>query len=260
MRARCVETPRVFSIPKAGNTAEENEDAAADNTERTIQGRIHVAVADGATESAFSRQWAAALARHFAMAPPGTRLNQPWLSPIRREFARTIDIASLPWHAQEKAGRGAFATLLGLTVDLSKGWYRVLAVGDSCLAVIPDGSGRATPVVVPKQFADPRAFGSTPYLIGSNPTYNAQLQTAQIAMDEPRALRAGLTTFLLMTDALGAWFARARQRGGRPWEDLAAIPGVSQFADFVTDLRRQEVIRNDDVTLVRLAVERPRGR
>jgi hypothetical protein len=57
-----------------------------------------------------------------------------------------------------------------------------------------------------------------------------------------------------MSDALACWFLRRAEDGGRPWEDVAE--GVCQdFGAWIGGLRSTGVLRNDDVTLLALAVE-----
>jgi hypothetical protein len=57
-----------------------------------------------------------------------------------------------------------------------------------------------------------------------------------------------------MSDALACWFLRRAEDGGRPWKDVAE--GVCQdFGTWIGGLRSTGVLRNDDVTLLALAVE-----
>ena len=73
-----------------------------------------------------------------------------------------------------------------------------------------------------------------------------------------------LTTALLMTDALASWLVRAIEADDRkPVEDLlAASETALSFPDFVERCRNDGRVRmrNDDVALVRVTVERVPGR
>jgi hypothetical protein len=63
--------------------------------------------------------------------------------------------------------------------------------------------------------------------------------------------------FYLATDALSAWFLADNEAGRRPWEtlrDLGTADAPLSFADWVRMLRSRGVMRNDDVTLVRLTI------
>jgi hypothetical protein len=206
---------------------------------------LRLAISDGATDALYSGQWADALARTFCRRPR-RRLTAAWLRPLSVAFRQSFDIATLPWYAQEKAGRGAFATLLGVTIDLRRRTYRAVAVGDSCLVAIRQD---AVDLVFPHQLARPDAFGMRPYLVGSNPTFNERLAVVQATLHD--SLPSGKSTFLLMTDALAAWFMRRWIAGDRPWRQLTEICQQTEFAAFVEEARR-DGLRNDDVTLLRV--------
>jgi hypothetical protein len=59
----------------------------------------------------------------------------------------------------------------------------------------------------------------------------------------------------LMTDALAAWFLRANEQGAQPWQELDAFRAPDAFAAWLTEKRAAHAMRNDDVTLIRLAWE-----
>jgi len=60
-----------------------------------------------------------------------------------------------------------------------------------------------------------------------------------------------------MTDALAQWYLQTHEDGGDPWEPvalaLAAEEPQTAFAEWITELRDRDELRNDDVTL--LAIE-----
>ncbi len=62
--------------------------------------------------------------------------------------------------------------------------------------------------------------------------------------------------FFLMTDALACWFFKERERGNQPWTLLRDLDtcGPISFEKFVTDVRAEGRMKNDDVTLVRIDV------
>src|SRR4051794_13383386 len=113
-------TARIFTVLKAGNDDRENEDAAA-----VVVGDrgLTAAVADGATDAIFSREWALALSGAAAESPVG-------------DFAAIVQAATerwkdsippaetLPWFAQARLPEGSAATLLRLEVRSHRGvWY-----------------------------------------------------------------------------------------------------------------------------------------
>lgn len=238
---------RAFHLHKAGLQSDQYEDAWDWKfDDGASQACVHIAIADGATDAMFSGRWARLLVEQYVQRPR-QRLRSSWLAPASKTLRQSFDIGSLPWYAQEKAGRGAFATLFGLSIDLQRRQFRTVSVGDSCLAIVHE-NGHVE--VVPPVFSDPAAFGNTPPLLSSNPLFNEQLIDDQKTFR--RVLRRRQTTFLLMTDALAAWFSASLQRDGVPWKTLVTIENNDAFAAFVGQRRASGEMRNDDVTLVHL--------
>lgn len=239
-----------WRLHKEGNPPEEFEDAfGADPS----TGRF--AVADGATESSFAEPWARAMAHAFARQPPpwppDPEALAAWLAPLQAEWHAGVPWDGLPWYAGEKARSGAFATLLGLeffpaaTGDPGGAW-RATAVGDSLLFLIRAGELRLSwPLAASNQ------LGNRPRLLCSLPTYNT------FAVRECRTIggeAAPGDRFLLMTDSPAKWFLTAVEAGGRPWEDLLAMPDADAFAAWVIGARAGGAMRNDDVTVAALIV------
>ena len=135
---------RKFWLPKAGNCPDEYEDAFRVVYPHRIgvsgRGLVRVAISDGASESAFAREWAKILTGAFVARPPDLRgLTEDslldWLASAQEEWRACVPWDRIPWHGEAKARAGAFATLLGLTIgnapDNSRrlSWQAV-AVGD----------------------------------------------------------------------------------------------------------------------------------
>jgi hypothetical protein len=61
---------------------------------------------------------------------------------------------------------------------------------------------------------------------------------------------------VLATDALAAWFLADWESGGSPWHQLQGFSarGQATFAQWVSGLRSERRLRNDDVTMVRIKV------
>lgn len=245
---------KVFSLPKRGNTAEEYEDASAHNTYR-------FAVADGATESSYAERWAQGLVKAFIDSPPehiratSVPLEQ-WLRPLQGEWHKNIPWNRLPWYAEEKARSGAFTAFLGVEITPAPSRFRIIdlfkrrkgiswhavAVGDSCFFhVRNDTLTKAFP------FEKSDQFNSRPLLISSNPNRNQSVwKNIQQAEGDCRPD----DTFLLMTDALSAWFLKEHEQGSKPWTKLLALQGDDEFAALVEELRQGASMRNDDTTLL----------
>lgn len=245
-----------FWLPKAGNFPEECEDAfRCAYPPDEDPGPALIAVADGASESAFAREWANALADAFTARPPqfdGLTEDglKEWLAPAQEEWSAGIPWDRLPWHGEAKARAGAFATLLGLVVDAPPGSegplsWRALAVGDSCLFIVRDGRLlRSFPL------EDAALFDNNPDLLCSNPA-NAGALWEAVRLDDGECAEGDL--FILASDALSCWFLAASAAGEKPWETLAALAPPDWDA-WVGERRAEGLMRNDDVALVMFEV------
>ena len=245
---------KVFWLPKHGNSAEEYEDASAHSTHR-------FAVADGATESSFAERWAQSLVKGFVNTPPDHIRNnktplEEWLQPLQKEWHTSIPWDRLPWYAEEKARTGAFTAFLGVEITPAPSRFRIIdlfkrrkgtmwhaiAVGDSAFFhVRKDTLSKAFP------FEKSEQFNSRPLLISSNPARNQPVwKGIQQAEGECKAD----DIFLLMTDALAAWFLKEHEAGRKPWTELLALKTENDFNEFVQQLRTKSALRNDDTTLL----------
>jgi hypothetical protein len=235
-----------FWLPKAGHTLEEYEDAGgADQS----QGRF--AIADGASESAFARQWAESLVEGFAGAPRPLNLRE-WLLPCQQRWHQAITAGPLPWYAEAKVQEGAFATFLGLVIETTGVlfWKRTrwlaVAVGDSCLVQV-----RAGQLLQSFPLHSAAEFSNSPWLVRSHPEALARLQGQELLAEGD--CQPG-DRLWLMTDALAQWFLEQAERGGQPWEPIDALgmeaDGQRRFAEWIEGLRERREIRNDDVTLL----------
>jgi hypothetical protein len=248
---------QAFWLPKAGNTTEEYEDAFDYAiTERRF------AVADGATDSAFAGRWARSLVQRFTASPPPlspqSRCELPkWLESPQRVWREGIDWEHLPWYGMEKAREGAFSSLVGIVFVSSEfprqssytktfsteglRWY-ALAVGDSCLFHV-----REDTLLVAFPLHRTEHFSNCPLLLSSNPAHNWRIwEEVRFGEGEGRPY----DLFLLATDALAHWFLAQYEAGAKPWTTLCNLKTENHFTSYITHLRQERVIRNDDVTLL----------
>jgi hypothetical protein len=237
---------RALSVPKSGHTSDECEDAWAGDS---APGRF--AVADGASESAFASLWAKLLANGFVAAPRPPELAN-WLHDAQERWSSEVMELDLPWYADMKRQEGAFATLLGLIFQprtrARPGAWRAVAVGDACLVHVR----RNRPVrTFPLKSASD--FGNDPCLIGSRDS----------SPPTPRRARGSLLPgdrFYLMTDALAQWFLRAHEDKEEPCDALKSVLASARpeesFAAWIDELREQGRMRNDDVTLMAVAINK----
>ena len=243
--------PRRFWLPKAGNRPDEYEDAVSSWAYPQRFGAARIAVSDGASESAFAREWASALTEAFVTRPPELpalaedSLNA-WLAPPRDEWRSAVPWDRLPWHGEAKARAGAFATLLGLTVgaapdDPRRLSWEAFAVGDSCLFLVRGGE-----LCLSFPLDDAAQFDNNPALVCSNPANAGGLWDA-VRFHEGECAPGDV--FVLATDALACWFLAQAADGAKPWQTLMTVES-SGWPDWIEEQRRAGSMRNDDTTLV----------
>lgn len=226
-----------FTLPKLGHAPQENEDAAAGPVMHDRA--VRVAVADGATESAFAGLWAHLLAQSLVTSTAGDEalgLAEAVKAARRRFVIETADrVQGLPWYAAAKAEQGAFAAVVAVEVCADRSW-RAVAVGDACVLVTgPKGAlRRAWPL------DHPSAFSNRPALVPSRPGRDViPVRTeGELAVDD---------VLLLATDALAAFLIE--HVGAR--KDVLQLQKLDAFEQFVAGACTGG-LRNDDVTLLRL--------
>jgi hypothetical protein len=225
--------------PKAGNAAQEYEDAYA-----VEAAALRFAVADGASETSFAKQWAEMLVDRFVHEPPAPAGLREWVAPMQAAWAGANQGKATAWYAEEKARDGAFSSLLGLALD--HGRWRAMAIGDSCLFLVRSGKVvRAFPLDKAEQFSN------RPVLLSSVARANQRVWD-EVRLDEGEL--QGRDQLLLMTDALAQWFLVEAEMGRRPWAALARATTQEAFSALVDLLRSGGALRNDDTTLVRIEV------
>lgn len=222
-----------WSQPKHGHGDHEYEDAVAANPHL---GRF--AIADGASESAFSGDWARCLVRSYVEHRHDALVENDWFAQARREFGNIVAGRPLPWYLEEQLREGAHAAFLGFSLtpraDHMWDWHAV-AVGDCCFFHL-----RGSRLTLSFPLTSSGDFNQLPKLIDSRwDSLPVQRQTWG------RACTGDV--FLLMTDALAKWSLERDESRTPIWSDLLrsdALPGLVQSASAAGQLR------NDDVTLL----------
>jgi len=236
---------RVFWDGKLGSPAEEFEDAFWPSVPETASGvGRRFAVADGATESSYSRHWAMLLVEAYGRGAvrPGKLVRA--LPSLQATWQSSHEGTSRPWFAAEKVAMGAFAALLGVSIT-GEGVDRKLsglAVGDCCLVVV-GGGGNCSPWPIGKS----GDFGLNPALLSSAADPGSQLPLIQ-------GLRRKLAPddiLFLMSDAIAAWSLREAEEGRNPWTHLRdfAVGDDDRFREWARGVREAGQMRDDDVTL-----------
>ncbi len=245
-----------FYAPKRGNVASEYEDAYF--PERACQrqdlSEFCCAVADGASESAFSREWARLLVRRYH----NQRLS---LGLLQRCWLRKVTHQLVPWYLEEKIRRGAHATLVGLSIrdpepsEPRGGSWKATAVGDSCLFHVRDDE---LLTVAPLTRSD--EFNNHPHLISTDSSASFGLDASRIKDVSGEWLPSDV--FYLQTDALAEWTLSEHEAGQPPWSLFRTLGqdgdsgGVGQrsFETLVAILREHGGLHNDDTTMLRIEV------
>ena len=220
--------------------------------EEFVGSSYRLAVSDGATESSFSGLWAKLLVRAYGRGEMNDPVSEGELRRSRTLWSAHVARKRLPWYAEEKVSRGAFATLLGVEFNAGRdsgidGEWSALAVGDTCVVQVRDDE----PLVC-FPLTQAWEFAARPHLLTTRADGSDDLVSH--IRRHIGAWRSG-DAFYVMTDALSAWFMAGIERGERPWQrfqDLETTEERMSFVDLVADLRDSHAMKNDDVTLVRV--------
>jgi hypothetical protein len=238
-----------YWAPKAGTPRSDWEDGCAYSPSTGW-----FAVADGASSGVRSREWAFHLSRSFVAAGQreafaaslGATRVVAWLEQARSSFdpdAAEFNAFDVPdWIRAASAGKGAYATLLGGCVGRTS--WEVVAVGDCCLFHVS---------------ATGEVLATFPMQPGYDSTAAPMLVTS-VAFDDDRLAAnmmvangavAGGDCVFVTSDALAAWML-ATVDDRSTWMGLRDI-GNDGFQALCTDLRAAELLKNDDVTMLRIA-------
>lgn len=245
----CALAVNSFVTPKAGCSAKECEDSVG-----VDRRGMRFCVADGATESFDSRNWARQLTKSWV------RSSRPVIS--REDFAEWLPAAGdrlqsrwenrqLPWYAEEKSRSGAFAAFAGLMFERWEGKLRWAAavLGDSCIF---------------RRGASGKLEDAIPFSCGADFNSHPTLIPSKRAM-QPRALqemqfRSGTVepgdVFLVLTDAIAAWYLEmleSHPERAASFESLAGRACQDGLESLLAEERKRATLRNDDIAVIRIA-------
>jgi len=246
-----------FSMQKLGNEPDENEDSFSYNVKR---GKF--AIADGVSDSCFSKLWSETLTNFFVNSDyslfsidvsPDDLKNKillPILKHSQEEWNKRIDWKNLPWYVERKARMGAFATFLGVEIKKEKSWrWRAIAIGDTCLFQVSKGT--ITDIFPRYKSSD---FGNEPFVLSSVFPFET-LKNCKVEFKEGKIDEGEI---ILATDAVAKWIIEQCEKGMHIWRKILSMK-EDEMKIFFKDLIQNRYIRNDDITLVlvRLRKERP---
>jgi hypothetical protein len=254
-----------FRLQKSGNSWSEYEDAYFPVTpEQELSGDgTRIAIADGSSEGMLSSDWAKLLVNLFCerndeMGEFNRLLEtaySSWVTWKKDEYLPLRDRTNRPilWFEEHGLEQGSFSTLLGMVFhessDGSFGYWESLSIGDSCLFQI-----RKKEIIKAFPMTQSAQFNNQPLLLCSNISNNDDIATA-VRRDHGKYYSDD--RFIIMTDALACWFLEQHENGGEPWlpiYDLATEDAIMSFEDWITKLREEKSLKNDDVTLIRIDV------
>jgi len=235
-----------LTCTKLGNTEDENEDAYIITQPDNSHGYIRMAIADGATESSFSKEWAELLVCYFYGFEYKNNSFLDNIHPfLKRHWLQRVSADDLPWYAQQKLELGAFATFLGVDVNLETGECNIIAVGDSNFFAFR-GNELKTSFPV-ERAAD---FGNTPFLISSEPHKN---KAERLFSEQVLQLIPG-DTLILATDAISYWMLSEVEKGNKPLNYLQQLlsneKSKGSFSGWLQEQRENSTIKNDDTTIL----------
>lgn len=239
-----------ITLPKLGNSVRENEDNLLSpcNTDDTL---LKFAIADGATETSFAKEWSDLLVTYFKDNSFEKDKLHSTLDKATKSWQSLVTAVELPWYAQQKVEIGAFSTFLGLMVNREESNFRSVAIGDCTLFQIRNNELKVSfPVLSANE------YGNTPFLLSSNPMYQKGIEV-KVKYLEGELIRNDM--LILATDALAAWILEGAESGRRPWNGLQCLLGFEDykidFQNWLNNKRREREIKNDDATLIILNFE-----
>lgn len=241
------------TIPKDGMLPDENED-----TFLISENKLIFAIADGATESSFSKQWANYLVEDF-VSKHNTYLNNDAVLPCKKIQALIEEMIlnkKLPWYAEEKAKMGANSAFLGIAFNHSPETmeieWQACALGDCNLFIIRNNSLIHTFPII-----NSNEFSNHPCLINSQMKFQYQ-KNYPFKTSKGKLIKGDI--FFLMTDAIAKWFLESIENMGPNSKDDTPlkiidfmISNEENFAKTTMELRESKKLRNDDTTIVKIS-------
>ena len=239
----------LYKTPKQGSSESEYEDAYYPIGFPSKSPCPFVcAIGDGATETSFSGLWANLVTEAYYRANGSLEVFIAGLGDIRSQWHKETSSKPLPWYAEQKLAKGAFATLLGLTikedsVESGEVNWCAHAIGDSCLFHARSGNCIAT---FPASKSE--ELSANPMLLCS--ISRSDDDVSGLILNREGRIVAGDRLYLV-TDALAGWILRGLEREEKPLDVLdQAIKTTGGMVELMESLRESKAIKNDDCTLI----------
>ena len=244
-----------FCVQKEGETESDCQDSSY--PEPGNIGNLIYAIADGTTQSFYSRCWAQTLTRYFAEQPDDAfRDWEAWLSKPQATWRKTLAerVEEAPHDIFLRNGfnerQPAGATFVGLRLLEVEGdeyfTWKALVLGDSCLFHLR--AGGEVVCYFKKSATDFTFFTESAQ---SYATKSPSWPTSISSSNGGAAAKKG-DAFLLATDALSKWMLARKELGQPVWGAIAQLGSEGALTDLVLAARRDAAcaLENDDVALV----------
>jgi hypothetical protein len=237
-----------YKLPKAGHTDNECED---DYSIKETNKLLKIFVADGATESSFSKEWAKLLVDNFKEKKGFSKKTIiSYLPQIRNKWKEQVNKKPLPWYAEMKLQEGAFSTILGLWINYKKSFFNCFAIGDCCIFHLREGS-----IITSFPIENEIEFSSNPFLVSTKKDDDDILSNHFRELKRQKIIKGDY--LFVMSDALACWFMNKTNENDKPWNILIGFTEDSsdnKFEEWLKIKREEKEIKNDDTTLLTIEI------
>lgn len=226
-----------FTVAKIGSAPDENEDSLTVDEQRGL-----IAISDGASSSFGASVWSWALTN--AVVTSGESLSPEMIArsaaAAAQDWTAHHTQGEVAWWAQEGLRRGAFATLLTVSIEGQR--WRAIGVGDSCVLHLRWARDGWT-LMCSFPVASAKDFGSHPDLLSS-----ANLEAMPLVARDGDFVSGDV--LIVATDAVAEWLLEHPDH-----VSLAIGAPIDVVEQTVIDARQNGDIVNDDLTFMRCRSE-----
>ena len=236
-----------LTIQKLGNSENENEDAGYPDGNLIINDQtLSCAIADGATQTIFSRLWARLLVQTIQDFYPTKNLDklQRIINDASFKWQQEVKTKNLAWYQEEKVLLGASSTLTWLRITPKE--CRVFAIGDSNIFIFRNGGYKFTLPI-----KESIAFSNRPYLISSINKNNEVLN--KYSRFRCWDWENG-DEIIIATDALSCYLMKQLEDNYDLLEQIEKICG--DFSSEISKLRIEKKLKNDDTSIIHIKLFR----
>lgn len=242
-----------ISIAKVGNSANENEDnvLVPSISELESEPIIKFAISDGATESSFSKEWSDLLVSCYKDKPFDLTNLPLTINAISEAWQSITSAIELPWYAQQKLENGAFATFLGITLNLEEQTFDSVSIGDCTLFQV-----RNNKLINSFPLTSFEDFGNTPSLFATNSKFQSDFSKSVKYLT---GLVESGDLLILASDALAMWIFKRLNQGESPWLSLLTLLNYedyqTDFSNWTFNKIKENEMKNDDISVILINIE-----